>query len=63
MPVKWRTNLTTMPKEGRFEVMQIKEVFRYDPKELRVIDPVQGRIFMPAAWRPLPKSRKPRRKG
>lgn len=60
---KWRTNLTTMPKEGPFEVMQIKEVFRHDPDKLLVIDPVQGRMFKPVAWRPLPKSRKRARKG
>ena len=58
MPAKWRTNLTTMPKQGPFEVMQVKEVFRHLPDKLLVIEPVHGRMFVPKAWRPLPRKRK-----
>lgn len=54
----WRKDLTTMPKKGHFEVMQIKEVFRDQPDKLLVIDPVAGRVFVPVAWRPLNKAKR-----
>lgn len=58
----WRRNLTTMPKNGHFEVMRVREVFRHVPEKLFVIEPDTGRMYVPTAWRPIAKTkRKPKR--
>ena len=54
----WNDDIDQMPTEGEFQVLQVKRVFRHEPNGLRVIDPITGRVFIPHAWRPLPKEKK-----
>lgn len=49
----WNTDITSMPTEGRFEVLRVyEEAYRHQPDKTVVIEPRHGRMFTPFAWRP-----------
>jgi hypothetical protein len=51
-PTGWRFDLENMPTDGRFEVLRfIPEVYRYVATETRIIEPSNGRLYKPFAWR------------
>jgi len=53
----WNLDLTKMPTTGHFQVLRgYSEVFRHMPDQLYVIEPMNGRMFVPLAWRPMPKA-------